>query len=70
MNDILKSYNTMLFNSFKSNKLTIIAFFTITTLGYFSLPHLEKYHATLKKENKLDKEYDKEDDKEQDKKEE
>tara|TARA_Y100000389_G_C16972950_1_gene276590 strand:+ start:292 stop:462 length:171 start_codon:yes stop_codon:yes gene_type:complete len=56
----------MLFNSFKSNKLTIIAFFTITTLGYFSLPHLEKYHATLKKENKLVKE----DDKEQDKKEE
>ena len=56
MNDILKSYNTILFNSLKSNKLTILAFLTISTLGYFSLPHLEKYHATIKKENNNNKE--------------
>ena len=50
MNNIIKSYNTMLFDFLKSNKATIIVFLTITALGYFSLPHLENYDASTKKE--------------------
>lgn len=48
MNTLLKSYNVFLFNSLQHNKFTILFFSTATVLGYLSLPHLEKYHLSIK----------------------
>jgi hypothetical protein len=44
----LKRYNTFLINSLKNNKVTFFCFSIITTLGYFSLPYLEKFHKSVK----------------------
>ena len=58
MSKILELYNAMLIDSFKSNKLVILAFFAITSLSYFSLPHLEQYHKSIQKENNTDETVD------------
>ena len=52
MNAFLKAYNTFLINSLKYNKFTILFFSTVTALGYLSLPHLEKYHKSIKEKRK------------------
>lgn len=44
----LKSYNHFLISSLKSNKFTVLFFSLVTTLGYLSLPYLEKYQKNIK----------------------
>ena len=51
MNDFLKSYNTFLINSLKYNKFTILFLSLATTLGYLSLPQLEKYQKSIKEKS-------------------
>lgn len=51
MNDFLKSYNTFLINSLKYNKFTILFLSVVTTLGYLSLPQLEKYQKSIKEKS-------------------
>ena len=48
MNSTLKTYNAFLINSLKYNKITILCFSILTTVGYFSLPYLEKYQKSVK----------------------
>ena len=48
MNPASKTYNTILINLFKNNKITFFCFSIVTALGYVSLPYLEKYHKSVK----------------------
>ncbi len=51
VNNVLKSYNSFLITCFKYNKFSILLFSTATALGYLSLPHLEKYHKSVKEKS-------------------
>ena len=51
VNNVLRSYNSFLITCFKYNKFSILLFSTATALGYLSLPHLEKYHKSVKEKS-------------------
>ena len=47
----LQSYNSALLQSIKRNKISLFVLTSVSIMGYFALPYVEKYQKTLQKEN-------------------